>query len=835
MKIYSRLFFYCFFALLLLISGCGIMNIDKDTQFFDDFNDSTEARDQFYNEVLNKITDENQKIMFEADFFLVSAAELAAVIYYSSINLYILTPKLAGNNIQKSGDAYTITNEGSVVKLRFDKATRSSQIEIFEGGVITSVMERVKLSDTKYAYQLYEAGAETKYVIQFLLDGNNGWISVDEAATSAPASIYKAKNVGQNFGKVGTRTHSYELGSYTYVGDIDIPTKTVIDISILAGLKAAYDKNEAFSVTDITLKVEYDDSTTSFVSVTAAMVVGSLPTTSAVGTKTLTLKYGGFQKSFSFEVVDGSEPTKTVTDFTVFGGLKTSYQVNEQFIVTDLVLEVTYSDLSNGKISATADMIVGTWPSTETIGEKTFTLKVGEIQKDFSFHVIEATLSHQDKLQASFNAFYQTLYMSLDENGSLISNNSQRIYEKGDQKILDFFNYEFTDKISDQWSNLLLLNEAIMAIKADEEDLLGTVYFENPTPNFGKTAYCTYNSDTKTYNVGYWTKKQINTMFWFECEIAYDEVADSLKALIKCGVDSEQLIRGHVEYTKISEGNYACMLYYPEDENNDLGKYDSFQFRFNNRTGVISQNLWVEARPESIYQSTNLSAYGNTGDKTLTITETEITFIDNLNCEAEDFLNGFMRYKNPETNELEYEQSLEYNILTKMETLGENDGFYGEPYSLLSSELDDNIMLLANYEKKIFSFDDYDSVKVTINGDTTTFVIDCDYTITTYIFKYEPNRLSLTINSEDGTSLYELVRIDSTYFVQMVYDYGESYYITQCKYVDINNAVVCYFESENMPYSIYSTILKTFTTTYIEKYTLTNNVFSYAENFPDEE
>lgn len=831
MKVFRNFIFFVLLPLLIVAAGCGFGNLQDSSEFYDNLEEVNDAKQTFYEEVLAKITDENQKTAFSTDYLMVSSADNVGAIYYAVINMYELTPKLVEKEIQKNGDTYSITDENSVVKFKFDKGTQSSYLEISEGSTVTNVIESVKLSDKKYAYQLYTASGNEKSVIQFLLDGENGWISVNDQASSIPSTLYKKSSVGSTFGKEGTRKYAYENGNYTFTGNLNIPTKTVIGFTILSGIKAVYNKNENLNITGMTLSVSYDDFTTGSVAVTTAMVVGSLPSMTTTGTKTLVLTYGGVQNSFQFEVVEGGNQNKTVSDFVIKSGLKTSYTVDEEFDVTDLVLTVTYSDSTSADMAVTSAMVVGTLPDTGTAGQKSFTLKVGTVENTFNYTVTEATQSPQEKLKTSYDSFFNTLFIDfyINSTGKVME------YYATNKPMFSFFTDDFTTAVSGQWSNIVLLSEAVTAIKAHEDGNLGTLIFENPTENFGKTAYCTYNEATKTYNVGYWAPKQLGTLYWFEAEVTYDEVTDSLKAVIRCGVDDLQIIRGYVEYAKVTDGIYACMLYFPVDENNDEGKYNSFEFRFGEIIGSISENLWVEEYPESIYQKSIFTTYGQTGDKTFTVSGTECTFTDNLKSDPENFYNSFLMHLNETSGEFEYEGSTEDTFLNKVVSLAGED-YYFDPsyYSLSSSLLYEYLYLIADYDKKVFDFSDYESADITVNGDTTTFVLNDGYETNTFIFKYSPDKLSFKMVQADYTYVSELVQTGGVYYVQMYEEYDGFYTVIQNKYTDINNMVFVNFETDTEPASIYPNIPSSFITNYLEKYTVANGTLTYLEHVPEE-
>ncbi len=823
----------CFLVLGLILSGCGLFSSGDDpddySKLFENVEEAEELKTNFYDAVEAKITEPNQKLLFESDFFMVSTADFSTGLYLAVIELYLLTPKLSQSDIEKSGDTYIITEENSQVKVKVDTQTNSTYLELSEDNKITMICESVKLGKDNFAYQLYLNSEET--VIQMQLNGENGSLSVNTDVTSAPSTIFKAKSIPESFATTGTRVYLFEDGEYSFEGSFDIPSKAVTDFSVTSGLKQEYNQNESFSITDIVISVSYNDSSFEEINVNAAMVIGTVPDTATVGPKTLTIKYGDIQKNFVFTVIDPSQPQKTATNFEIVEGLNDTYYVNDEFDITNIRIKITYDDESVEIIYVTEAMMVGAIPTTGTAGSKSFKLSYKGHQQTFSFTVAEKVVTTVGKLNQSFTNFFQTLIVNAETGESFYVNLGNKLTGSDNSSLTIQFYQEFGEGIWGQWSNITLLSEGIKAIKANENGELGNYIYPNPEQNFGKTAYCHYNENSQTFSIGYWTGKELSKLYWFEQEISFDEETDSVKAEIKCGHDSFQLIRGYVEYNQISNGNYAANLYFPADENEDDGYYTNFEFRFTTTEGVISQNLWAST-PATIYSvATDLSEYGKQGDKTMTVSNVDISFVDNLESQAEKFFNSFMGVED-ENGDYEYEGSIEHLFLMRMtELTEESEDYYfdSDSFSLENSSLKYYLYLLVSYEGKVFNYKEFESVNITVKDDLTTIITQEDGSEIRYLFRYSTNKLSLQIIRDDGSDyLAELVKEKNKYYVQIAEGFEGYYYIYRAVYSDINNMNFAYLESNKL-LSIYSNDLSGYATTGNMVFTLVKGILTYSE------
>jgi hypothetical protein len=757
-----------------------------------------------------------------ADYWMVSTGDTSAALYLAAIELYLATPNLTEIDVEKSGDTYTITENNGIIKIKFDDATTSYSLEFWDGDKLEFLCESTKLGNNHYAYQAYYDEDTTKTVIQMLINGANGSLSVNTGAADRPSSIYKAKSVSSTFAKSGTRVYTFENNQYTFTGNLDTgPAKTVTNISIKSGLKQEYELNETFSLTGIVLRVTYDDQTTADVNLTEVMVVGTAPNTASVGTKTLTISYSGYQKSFTFTVIDPSQPQKQVTNISIVSGLAHSYYVNDPFDITDILIKITYNDGSEQNLYVTEAMVSGTAPTTATAGNKTLTLSYKGHTQSFTFKVTVRQMSPAEKLVQSTDNFLNTFIFGESQNTlSFYFNLGGLLFSVFDQPDTMEFLEEFMENTWDEWSLITLLYDGVNVIDAYESNQL-ELYYPDPAQNFGKTAYVNYDEATETYNIGYWYQV-VYTTYWWEQEISYDDDTDSLKATIKCGVDEHQLIRGYVEYNQISAGHYAANLYFPVDENDDEGLYTSYEFQFTATEGNIAINRW-STRPATIFGvEPDFSNYGKSGDAVLTVGDESLSFETSLNCEAEEFFYDFIGG--------DYVDGIEDEFLERMLELCGDDYFFDDyMYSIESSSLSMHLYLLETYQKKIFDYNEFDNVEIDINGNTTTFTVENGDEETIYSFSYSANRLSLSITGESYQILEELVKDGDTYYVQKVEGSYEYYYVYQAIYVDEDTMNFSYNLVYTLPQSIYTSVPVDFATEGYDVFSVVNGVVTYTK------
>jgi hypothetical protein len=762
------------------------------------------------------------------DYAFVSTSDIAAYVYYSIIQLYALTPKLVSAEIVKDGDTYTISGDGSVAKLRFDNSLPSSSLEIFEDGKTTALFESITTGSGEYAYQIYsENGDNTFVVFQFRFKGENGKLSVDYETSNRPTSIYKnASAINDDFANKGDRIYKLENNVFSFTGNLDNPDpgKTVVNLEVI-GLKTQYLKNESIDLFSKQVKITYSDNSTENKTITSAMLVGNAPATDTEGSHSFTLSVGGMDKVFTYSVAASLKP---VTNLEIVSGLKATYTQGEALDLSNVVIKVTYSDNTTQNVDYASTMLVGVEPDTATLGTNTFILKVNDYQKEFSYQVTGLTLTNEQKLYQSFENFYNDLAFDFDSFN--ISNMSRMSGVSTEAR--NFYANDVNDSLVGAWAPLQLLYESAFGIKAYGEGKLTEIY-PDPAENNGHNAGCTYDQATQTYMIQYWTTKPLNTYYWYESEVSFDEATDSLKADIFCGYNEGRTYRCHIEYRKLEAGGYACMIYFPEDENNDAGKYTSLLIRFNGLEGDIALNRWVDGMSDQVYKlATSPLNYAKTGDVTLSINSNDFTLTD-MESSVENFYNSFMLGTSGN-----YEGSLEYEYLAKLSSMDADGNLYSDQFSLEGSVLKDAVEIMAQYQKQVYQFDTNGSTVTVVEGiHNITFTLQEEYAEDiTYKLYYDADRLSVEYTEGSDFRRVELVKVGNAYYVQRLekdlYNSLDSFLLSQAQYTDMNNMVLTYDENyANGSSSIFQSIPNDFVTNGDRMFKLTAGTYTFRQSY----
>lgn len=550
------------------------------------------------------------------------------------------------------------------------------------------------------------------------------------------------------------------------------------------------------------------------------------------GIRVYKIENGNYQ--FVGELIGPIDETKKVTDFTIDSGLKLEYMLGEEFDITKLKIKVTYEDNNTAIVSVAQSMIVGNLPNTSTLGTITLKLSYKNIEKNFTYLVVEGDTSRETIMYNSYKGFYNSL--AFGSNSFIMQNTGNNALKANDKKdAFGFFTKEITSTVLGQWSHFNLLNESIEAIKAHQEGKLGISVFPDPTNQYNKYAFCNYDANDNVYRVGYWAGKQLNILYWFESTISYDIESDSLKVDIYAGIGENKLYRAHIEYQKLGD-SYAAFVYYPQDENKDQGKYNSMHFFFNGIEGRVVENRWVDPINNTIYMKTISDEYAKVGDKVLSITNngSTITYTDSLISDAINLLHSFIY------NNSEYENSVEDIYFKKIKSKDTDDNFYPDEFTLNEYIIYLVMSFKEIYDKKLFTFEvDEKIVKVEAVNDSTKFIIaEGTDEEEIYIIKYITNNLSIEYITNEVYIRAELVKQDSVYYIQVInkdsieYPSGkQTYRYIQCKYTDINNITLAVFMNRyKVVDGIYNNIPETFTRNSDVLYSLIDNVYAFKES-----
>jgi hypothetical protein len=333
--------------------------------------------------------------------------------------------------------------------------------------------------------------------------------------------------------------------------------------------------------------------------------------------------------------------------------------------------------------------------------------------------------------------------------------------------------------------------------------------------------------------IQYWTTKPLNTYYWYESEVSFDEATDSLKADIFCGYNEGRTYRCHIEYRKLDAGGYSCMIYFPEDESNDEGKYTSLLIRFNGLEGDIALNRWVDGLSDQVYKlATSPLNYAQTGDVTLSISSNDFTLTD-MQSSVENFYNGFML-----SSSGNYEGSLEYEYLTKLSSMDADGNLYSDQFSLEGSVLKDAVEIMAQYQKQVYQFDTNGSTVTVVEGThNITFTLQEEYAEDiTYKLYYDADRLSVEYTEGTDFRRVELVKVGNAYYVQRLekdlYNSLDSFLLSQAQYTDMNNMVLTYDENyANGSSSIFQSIPNDFVTNGDRMFKLTAGTYTFRQSY----
>ena len=183
-----------------------------------------------------------------------------------------------------------------------------------------------------------------------------------------------------------TLTITYSGKTTNFIIKISQPTITSIAVKSTTH-KTEYWVGDTLDVSGLIIEVVYSDGRKEEVSVTADMVSG-FDSSQETSSKALTITYGGKSTEYNISV---SEPN--VTSIAVKSTThKTEYWVGDTLDVSNLVIEVTYSDGSKENVNVTEDMVSG-FDSSKEISSQTLTITYGGASTEFNISISEPTVT----------------------------------------------------------------------------------------------------------------------------------------------------------------------------------------------------------------------------------------------------------------------------------------------------------------------------------------------------------------------------------------------------------------------------------------------------------
>jgi len=151
--------------------------------------------------------------------------------------------------------------------------------------------------------------------------------------------------------------------------------------------KTEYCVGDTLDVSGLIIEAIYSDGKKEEVPVTKDMVSG-FDSSQETSSKALTITYGGKSTEYNISV---SEPN--VTSIAVKSTThKTEYWVGDTLDVSNLVIEVTYSDGSKENVNVTEDMVSG-FDSSKEISSQTLTITYGGASTEFNISISEPTVT----------------------------------------------------------------------------------------------------------------------------------------------------------------------------------------------------------------------------------------------------------------------------------------------------------------------------------------------------------------------------------------------------------------------------------------------------------
>ena len=178
---------------------------------------------------------------------------------------------------------------------------------------------------------------------------------------------------------VGTKTITIVYDGNEFTLTIEVLEASVINHQI-TGYETSYYTNDTLNVSDLRLKLFYDNGTDETKTVTPSMIQ-QMPDMTTAGTKTVTILYGGESYSFTISVI---EPT--ITGYTVTG-YEQSYFTSDEFTLDNVKLNLSYNNNSQKTIDITPSMIEE-MPVMTTAGTKTIIVNYQGHQYQFTINVV---------------------------------------------------------------------------------------------------------------------------------------------------------------------------------------------------------------------------------------------------------------------------------------------------------------------------------------------------------------------------------------------------------------------------------------------------------------
>ncbi|MDD4003067.1 MAG: bacterial Ig-like domain-containing protein [Clostridia bacterium] len=537
----------------------------------------------------------------------------------------------------------------------------------------------------------------------------------------------------------------------------------------------------------------------------------------------------------NYTIEEGTEnPLKTVKSISVNSETVPTGKTTANFALQDITIKVTFDDDSQENKSLNENMLSAQDKAKlETAGTHTITVSYQGKTATFTVTLTDSGQTNSPVVQ-SINDFYSNIVFNFDT----ITNGFMTNLALSFSEQTDLFSY-YEESIQgradiEMWSAPNLLRDISVEINAYLNDS-----FITDEIDFGggvkKTPSCTATAEG--YTVNYTEKKGIYN-YWFETEVKYDQTTDSLSAEIYCGVNEEQELNYIIEYNKNADGNYACVIHYPDEivEGNSQN-YSTLKLFFNSISGKASINrLQPEMLDESylLYEKADNADYANDGDIVLSLNEGIVSCpVDNLTSGFYNDFNALFTTLEANCNSIfDSESEEEKDINFEIDSGGLLFNF---EYIYVGYEILPDIIKTYDNKRLIEIWGDF-SLIINRTGDIYVITYEDEIVVTV---KYD-NSDSFCIEKEvNGVIELRLqwVKIDNSHFVE-VFNYGEETHY-QYKYAfdteqDIMGFSYIFEIEEVVNLNIYketelnvATFVQPFEYPYYNYYSYENNILNY--------
>ena len=336
---------------------------------------------------------------------MATAGRKTVVVTYNnaeySFEIYVQTAKLLGYNIVGKKDGYHVNEEFDLSNLKLvldydyvedvEIQLNQSMLKI-EPDMTTSGRKAVVFSYSGVEYS-FIINVESVKLVSYEVIGCKDSYHINETFDITNLKLileydYAAdKEISLTSGMIktmpSTETAGRKTGIVVYDG-VEYPFAIIVEEAKLLGyeiigFKEEYRLEEAFDISDLKLKLDYDYVEDVEVEVTASMIV-AMPDMATAGEKTVVVNFNGEDYSFQIEVV-----APQLVSYSI-AGFKNEYHLNEKFDIENLTLSLVYTYGGDSEVVVTEDMLIKK-PETSKPGLQTGVVKYNNVEYPFEIAV----------------------------------------------------------------------------------------------------------------------------------------------------------------------------------------------------------------------------------------------------------------------------------------------------------------------------------------------------------------------------------------------------------------------------------------------------------------